>query len=226
MMNGKGRLTLGIVLSLLAVIVMSITEKLITSGYWTKSIIKIAVFASAVILYSFLTKRKINDVINIKKRLPSRKLLLMMVTVYLIIIVAYLLFKDQVDLTNIRNNLINKEHLTRDNFYWIFLYIIIINSFLEESFFRGFVFHAFKDVHKPLLGFVYGSLLFAVYHVGIISSWFNIFVFIISMIGLTGAGIVLQYIEERYNNILASYLVHGFANIAINTIGTFMILAS
>lgn len=211
--------------AVLAIVIMSFTERYLTLGYWFKSLIKLVVFGSLIVLYSRYTHKSIKEIINFKFRLPGKKLFIVMILVYLIVIAAYFIFKDQLNLEALKNSLFSKEQLTRDNFYWIFIYIIVINSFLEESFFRGFLFNAFKKNSMLLTGYLFASLMFAIYHIGIISSWFNPLVFVTAMIGLLGAGIMLQYIEERYDNLLASYLVHSFANIAINTIGTFMILA-
>ena len=71
---------------------------------------------------------------------------------------------------------------------------------------------------------MFGSLLFSIYHIGIMSSWFNPLIFILALISLMVAGVMLQYVEIRNDNLLASYMVHGCANLAINTIGTLMIL--
>ncbi|MBQ9037505.1 MAG: CPBP family intramembrane metalloprotease [Erysipelotrichaceae bacterium] len=211
--------------AILATVIMSITERYLTLGYWFKSLVKLVVFGSLIVLYSRYSHRSIKDTINLKFRLPSRKLFVVMILVYLIVIAAYFIFKDQLNLEALKNSLFSKEQLTKDSFYWVFIYIIIVNSFLEESFFRGFLFNAFKNNRMLVTGYLFASMMFAIYHIGIISSWFNPLVFVTAMIGLLGAGIMLQYIEERYDNLLASYLVHSFANIAINTIGTFMILA-
>ena len=117
-----------------------------------------------------------------------------------------------------------KEHLTRENFWIVFLYIIVVNSFLEEAFFRGFLFHAFQPF-GTLRAYLAGSFLFAVYHIGIVSGWFGPLMMILCILGLMGAGLFLQYIEEKNDTLLASWMVHAFANLAINTVGTIVILS-
>lgn len=213
-----------VLLSVTAVIIMTLIENHLKYGYWCKSLMKIIVFCGSIFLYSRLYGKSILQTLNINRKKPSRKLIILMAGVYAIVIVGYLLLKDHIDLVTIRQNLMNKENLTVHNFYWIFGYIIFFNSLLEESFFRGFIYHCFKEEGMPRAGMVFGSILFSLYHIGIMSSWFNPLVFILALISLTVAGIMLQYVEIRNDNLLASYLVHGSANLAINTIGTLMIL--
>ena len=67
------------------------------------------------------------------------------------------------------------------------------------------------------------ALLFSAYHIGIFISWFNPFLFILCLAGLAAVGLFLQWISEKYQSIAASWLIHGCANIAINTIGALLI---
>ena len=133
------RLLTVIAFSVMAVIIMTLIENNLQHGYWVKSILKVLVFGGFMLLYSMIYRIKLTDMLNIKNRLPSRKLIMFMIAVYAIVIIGYLLLKDHIDLETIRQNLMNKENLTKDNFYWIFLYIIVFNSLLEESFFRGYL---------------------------------------------------------------------------------------
>ncbi|MBQ1899980.1 MAG: hypothetical protein II153_03650, partial [Erysipelotrichaceae bacterium] len=59
-------------------------------------------------------------------------------------------------------------------------------------------------------------------HIGIVANWFQPAVFLLCIVGLSLAGLFLEWICERNDTLLASYAVHAFANLAINTIGTFM----
>ena len=70
---------------------------------------------------------------------------------------------------------------------------------------------------------IYGSLLFAFYHLGIVALWFDLLILILCIAGLAFAGAFLQVIEIREDNLIGSWFVHGCANLAINTIGTLML---
>ena len=221
----KNRNTWAAFLIGLAVIAFMIqTEQAWQPAYFIKSLVKLAVFAGAVFLYMFISREILTDVLHITRNPVSKKLILFMIGVYLFVVAGFFLLKGQLDPDRIRESLFAKEHLTRQNFLFVFAYIIVVNSFLEEAFFRGFLFHALKPAGK---GFAYtvSSALFAVYHIGIVANWFQPLIFVLCIAGLLGAGIFLQYIEQKNDNLLASWIVHASANLAINTIGTFLILS-
>ncbi len=202
---------------------LSYFEGALQPSYWYKSFVKAACFSSAVLVYCGLYKEDVIRVLHIKKRLPSKKLLIFMCLVYVGVVCAYLIFQNQIDLGGIRENLLNKEGLTKRNFVFVFSYIIIVNSFLEEGFFRGFLYHAFEESGEKTVGMLLSSFLFALYHIGIVATWFRPQILVLCIAGLMAAGIFLQLICEKEDNLLASWAVHSFANLAINTIGVFML---
>ena len=223
MNNGKIRLV--VFLSLFVLLVMSLIEKIVQPSYFIKSIIKLLVFSLAMFIYCIKYKENFFKLINLKKKGLSKGLILFMLFSYFVIIVGYLLLRNHIDLNGIRESLLNKEQLNKNNFIFIFSYIIFINSFLEESFFRGFIYNVFKKEGYEKIGVLFSALIFALYHIGIMDGWFNPFVMIVGVVGLFVIGIFLQDIVKREDNLLGSYLVHAIANLAINTIGTIMLFS-
>lgn len=223
MNNGKIRLV--VFLSLFVLLVMSLIEKIVQPSYFIKSIIKLLVFSLAMFIYCIKYKENFFKLINLKKKGLSKGLILFMLFSYFVIIVGYLLLRNHIDLNGIRESLLNKEQLNKNNFFFIFSYIIFINSFLEESFFRGFIYNVFKKEGYEKIGVLFSALIFALYHIGIMDGWFNPFVMIVGVVGLFVTGIFLQDIVKREDNLLGSYLVHAIANLAINTIGTIMLFS-
>lgn len=223
MNNGKIRLV--VFLSLFVLFVMSLIEKIVQPSYFIKSIIKLLVFSLAMFIYCIKYKENFFKLINFKKKGLSKGLILFMLFSYFVIIVGYLLLRNHIDLNGIRESLLNKEQLNKNNFIFIFSYIIFINSFLEESFFRGFIYNVFKKEGYEKIGVLFSALIFALYHIGIMDGWFNPFVMIVGVVGLFVTGIFLQDIVKREDNLLGSYLVHAIANLAINTIGTIMLFS-
>ena len=53
-------------------------------------------------------------------------------------------------------------------------------------------------------------------------NWFNWILFIVAMLGLFIGGLLFNYLNEENENIYSSWLVHMFANFAINTVGFIM----
>ena len=211
-----------LILSVTAIAVMSAVERFLLPPYFLKSIIKVTVFTMTILIHGLLFKKSYSQVTGMRFKAPSRKLFLFMILVYLFIILAFLIARDQIDLDMIEERLLEKEGLNRDNFLFIFSYIILCNSYLEESFFRGYLSrHLNSDARIARIG---SAILFALYHVSIMSGWFSPVLFILLIVGLSISALVLQYIADREGTIAASWLVHAFANLAINTIGTIMIL--
>ena len=212
-------------MAILSLLVMTYIERIVQPGYWIKSLVKLFMFGGSILLYAFVFKEEVPELIHLKKKRPSKKLILFMAFAYAGIIVLYLLLSRYIDLDSIRDNLMKKEHLSRQNFLFIFSYIILINSFLEESFFRGFLYQVFKEQKLEKTGILFSALVFALYHISIMDGWFHPIIMLLGISGLFLVGIFLQIIMKREDNLLGSWLVHAFANLAINTIATIMLFS-
>ncbi|MEG1428134.1 MAG: CPBP family glutamic-type intramembrane protease [Oscillospiraceae bacterium] len=66
---------------------------------------------------------------------------------------------------------------------------------------------------------MFSSIAFASYHIAMMTSWFEPTLFILLISCLFIAGILFNWLNEHYNNIHCSWLVHMCANFAINTVG-------
>ena len=211
---------IGVLLALSAVLLVFLVEQVLQPGYWIKSLLKAAAFLGAIFAYAALGKQRFSETIRLRKLTRTKALLLCMLAFFAGVAVLFLCFRNQLDLAGIRESLMRKEGLTRQNCLPVFAYIIVCNSFLEEAFFRGFVYRLFRNKKQ---GALVSALLFSAYHIGIFISWFNPFLFILCLAGLAAVGLFLQWISEKYQSIAASWLIHGCANIAINTIGALLI---
>ena len=167
-----------------------------------------------------MVKKKVTEVINLHKIKKVGVLLGCIALFFLGIGILFLIFKNTINLESIRQSLVSKEGLTKENCLFAFAYIIFINSFLEEAFFRGFISGMLGNI---IWGYVVSAVLFSIYHIGIIGGWFNPLVFIICVVGLAIVGLFLQWVSSHFKTILASYLVHASANVAINIIGALLL---
>ena len=70
-----------------------------------------------------------------------------------------------------------------------------------------------------MISYVFSAGLFAFYHVGMTFGWFNVWIYVLAMLGLFIGGVIFNYLNDKFGNIYSSWLVHMFANFAINTIG-------
>lgn len=210
----------GVLLALAAVLLVFLVEQVLQPGYWIKSLLKAAAFLGAILAYAALGKQRFLETIRLRKLTETKALLLCMLAFFAGVAVLFLCFRNQLDLAGIRESLMRKEGLTRQNCLFVFAYIIVCNSFLEEAFFRGFVFQLFRN---QMLGALLSAVLFSAYHIGIFISWFNPFLFVLCLAGLAAVGLFLQWISGKYQSIAASWLIHACANIAINAVGALLI---
>jgi membrane protease YdiL (CAAX protease family) len=115
----------------------------------------------------------------------------------------------------------NKYELTGFKFFAASAYLVVVNAFLEEYFFRGFIFFNIKNRN---LAYVFSSLAFSIYHISNFKNWFsNDFLVILPLGGLILSGVLFNYLDEKSGDIYNSYIPHFFADLAIVIIGFFII---
>lgn len=209
-----------IILTIAALVIAFIMELYIKPVYLIKCIVKVSTFGGIIVLYAALTKNKFKEIINFHKPEKIAILIASILVFFVGIGILFFIFKNQIEWGGIRESLTTKEGFTKENCFFGFAYIIIFNSFLEEAFYRGFF---PRLISNKVVGYIISALLFSIYHIGIIGSWFNIPIFIICVVGLAIVGLFLQWISIRYKTIVANWMVHASANIAINIIGTLLL---
>ncbi len=215
----KKRILSIIILSSACCLAMALVDGFWHPGYLIKSAIKILLFLLVPVIYSLFDKEiRLFSVFKPTKQ-GFKTALLLSLPLYLLIIGAYLLLKNVFDFSTITTALTGDVGVNRDNFIFVALYISFINSLLEEFFFRGFIFLQLKKIIKIYPAHILSALLFAVYHIAIMSGWFSVPIFILAMAGLFAGGIIFNLLNSKFNNIYTSWLVHMFANFAINTVG-------
>lgn len=187
-------------------------------GYWDRAIIKALSFGCCMGLYLLLSG---DWELLAMFRLPDRKSLRWSVSlalgVFLFLTVGYMVLSPWLDLSAIPNQL-RVSGITADSFPLISAYIILCNALLEEIFFRGFAFLVLKRRTDARFAYVFSGLMFAAYHVSIMSGWFHLLWFVLFIAGLAVAGMLFDFLDRR-GSIWNGYLVHAGANLAINLIG-------
>lgn len=208
-----------IVIVMLGCIVMAITDAIFKPTYIIKSIIKIIFFLIIPLIYFWKNKDSEIKKIIIPSKKGLIKSLILGVGVYVIIFSAYLIIRNFYDFFLIADLLINNVGVNGNNFIFIALYISFCNSLLEEFFFRGFAFLNIIKYMGRKWAYLFSSVMFAVYHIAIMNGWFSPILFVLAMLGLMIGGFIFNYLDEKNENIYNSWMVHMFANFAINTIG-------
>lgn len=196
---------------ILACGVMALVETVIRPGYLVKSCIKWVLFLGL----------SIGSIRGSLRREGLGRGLCLGGGIFAVILAAFFLFRNFIDLGAIAEGLLGKEGISRENFLWVALYISICNSFLEELLFRGLAYLALREHTSEAFAMVFSAAAFAVYHAAILDGWFSWWVYGLCMLGLFVGGLIFNALDRR-GGILPSWLAHAGANLAINTIGLMM----
>lgn len=204
-----------ILIIIMGCLVMAFVDGYLLPGYFMKSIIKIVFFF---ILPLFFLKPHIKSLFRFEKK-GMIGALGIGIAVYLLILGAYFIVAQFYDFSLITDILMNEVGVNQDNFLFVGLYISICNSLLEEFFFRGLAFLELKKCLGRKKSYIFSSLSFALYHIAIMKGWFSLGLFVLALLGLMIGGCIFNVLDEKSENIYLSWMVHMFANLAINTVG-------
>ena len=211
-----------IIASLLACVFMYFIEQVVMVDYVIKTLLKIIVFTSIPIIYFKLFKKStIVEALNLNK-LDKKQLkigLILGLISFAVVLIAYQIAKGFMDIEGIVKELEQKSNITPTNFLLVGLYITFGNSFLEEFFFRGFIFLNLYESKNKVQAYLYSALLFSLYHIGIFRNWFNIWLTLLAVLGLVAIGLVFNWLNTKSKNFLNSWIVHILADIAIIIVG-------
>ena len=221
MQNRRTVLVLSV--TIICCLMMALVDGVLRPGYVVKSAIKITLF----MLIPLIASRMDRSILYLSLLRPKRKGLLpaiaLGVGIYAVILGGYFLVSPFFDFSQIAGALTDNAGVTKDNFLYVSLYISFANSFLEEFFFRGFVFTNLKHHSGRKLAYIFSAAAFSLYHVAMMIGWFSSALFLLVMAGLVIGGMIFNWLNEKLNTIYCSWLTHMFANFAINTIGIMLL---
>jgi uncharacterized protein len=198
--------------------IMAFIDGILQPPYSIKSIIKLLLFGSIPFIFFSFSKSSIRSYYQLRKKSVVVALILGF-SLYFLIVIGYFVVKPYIDFSNITTTLEQTMRVNNNNFIYVALYISFINSFLEEFFFRGFAFFYFKQYTSRTVAYLFSALSFSLYHTAMMIGWFSPFIFSLSLLALLAAGLLFNWLDEKYASIYPSWLVHLFANLGINTIG-------
>lgn len=204
-----------IVYAVIVCLSLFLFEQVIDVTYGIKTGFKILLFAVIPLLFVWKTRS-----FTLVKNVDKKGLLLGFVCgifSFLVVLGAYFLFQGVIDTDAILQSLESKN-ITASTFIFIGLYITFGNSFLEEFFFRGFVFFGLVEKSKWFAS-IFSAGLFALYHLAMIAGWFNLPLTLLSLVGLFIIGLTFNFLNLQSKSMLNSWMVHIFADIAIILIG-------
>lgn len=211
--------------SLLLIIVLSglmgLVEVFIAKSYMEKALYKLVIFLVLPLLlnvkYDYINFERL---FTINKKKLARYFILGLL-VFILIVLGYMVFGSLIEFDQVGLKLEENMGVKKKNFLGVALYIALVNSFLEEFIFRGL---GYLNLGKNKSWGWEGALIFALYHMAIMRGWFNPLIFLLALAGLFLAGLFFNLLDSKSDNLYLSYLVHMFANLAINYIAYFYIL--
>ena len=199
-------------------IAMSAIELIFTPTYFVKAAIKLALFV--IIPISLVVIRKETAMLRFFK--PNKRTLIPMlafgIIMYTFIIGAYFLLGKYFDLSGITSSL-DEIGVTKNNFIFVALYIAVCNSFLEEFIFRGFGFIGLADKIGEKWACIFSAICFALYHITMMIGWYSVGLTALIIFALFVGGVILNILDCKCRTVYPAWIVHIFANLAINTIG-------
>ena len=139
--------------------------------------------------------------------------------IFLLIFGGFLLTRGVIDYSGVTESLTSGMGITRENLLAVALYMSVMNSFLEEFFFRGFGFITLKHYTSARFAYLFSPLFFAIYHTGMLVGMFHPAVILLLMAGLFAGGLIFNALNDRFGNLYPSWLAHMGADFAINAVG-------
>lgn len=202
-------------------IAITLIDAFVHPNYFVKIPIKILFFLALPMLFFVKNKEAFQDFkkLFVFKKNGILKAFLLGMGVYAVIVGGYFLTRNVIDFSNVTSSLTEGMGITAKNFIFVSLYISLMNSFLEEFFFRGFGFITLKKYTTRTVAYVFSSTLFAIYHVGMLVGMFEFWALLLLLLGLIIGGCIFNYLNELNDNVYPSWFVHMFANFAINIVG-------
>ena len=200
---------------------ITLIDAFVHPNYFMKIPLKIIFFLALPMLFFVRNKEAFADFKNLfvfrKKGVLTA--LFLGLGVYAVILGGYFFSRNIIDYSNVTSSLTSGMGITAENFIYVSLYISLMNSFLEEFFFRGYGFITLKKYTSRKVAYLFSSSLFAAYHIGMLVEMFHFGALLLLLFGLIVGGCIFNYLNEWNDNIYPSWFVHMFANFAINTVG-------
>ena len=192
-------------LTLTLCVCMGLVDAVLSPPYAVKSAIKLVLFGAVPVIFLLCTKS-----------LSPRRLFSLTV-----IMVAFFALRGFIDFSSVTDSVTADAGVTRENFIFVALYIALVNSLLEEFFFRGFCFFGMLPLGVPF-AYIASALLFSAYHVAFMDGWLSPGIFALSLLGMAMGGVIFAFLNHKTKSLLPSWLVHMASNLATNLIGIIM----
>ena len=201
---------------LLAVGLMILIDSMGAMSYFQRSFMKVIMFG----LIPYVILLKTNKALPNLKRDQNLKYILFLCFFIIFVVLGGAYVLNHFGLfEHVKGSLSHQVGVNSSNYPYVFIYIVLINGPLEEFFFRHFSYNSEWKMKRLTT-----SVLFSIYHVGMLFTMFDWYIFLLAIIGLIIVSLFFMMINTKKDSILNSVLVHMAANLAINIVGWFLIM--
>jgi membrane protease YdiL (CAAX protease family) len=217
-MNAKKQTALLFSLIILPVVILFLSSGLVKANYFFTWIYKL-LYLFPIFYGLYIERKTLKQSLfeNFSFRRFKKKVILMLgigIIIAAIYVAAFFLLKGHLDLQLIAAELGAFASINLNNIIFIGISIIIVDSLLEEFFWRGFMFDRMRKLMKPWIAYLITGIAFSFHHIMFYHGWFNLTFFIIATFGLAAYAMIMNYIFQRYKDLLSCWVVHAFADIA------------
>ncbi len=215
-MTAKKQTILLLTLIFLPPIFILLSREFFTNNYFFSSLYKI-IFLSPILYRLYIEGKNpkqsiIENFVYEKFRKNIFSALSIGILLSLVYLASFFLFQDSLDTQTIITKLQDIISLNHNNILFIGLYIIVINSLLEEFFWRGFLFAKLQTLITPWKASVISGIAFSFHHMMFYSTWFTPVFFIIATLGLVLYSIIMNFLYQKYQDVLSCWLVHAMVD--------------
>ena len=205
--------------SIFTILILYVVEQVLQLPFMIKTIIKLPMFT---LLPGWMLTHVYGKKIGFvwpKKHLHF--MVIGMTTVVVSILSGYYIVESLVDVEVISMDITNRMQIGTGTMVLAALYTTLVNSLIEEYFFRGFLFLGLRHSGHRRLAYVVSAVLFALYHVTIFLNWFTWPVMLLALLGLVAGGLIFGWFADKTDSLIGSWLIHISADIALIAIGFF-----
>ncbi|NLW11340.1 MAG: CPBP family intramembrane metalloprotease [Clostridiaceae bacterium] len=190
--------------------------------YMVKSATKALAFVVLPLVSSYLLRQDISWLRLRMDRTEVKKYLIRVLLIAAAVISFLLLISETLNeffrVAKIIDEVKNRTNASRQLVLASLVYISVVNSFMEEVYFRGFLLVRLEGRYGYRPASWISALLFAAYHLITFRSWFSPPLLLLVLSALTFAGLVLNHITIRYRSLLPVWFIHALMNFTIFTV--------
>lgn len=132
---------------------------------------------------------------------------------------AYIMFRGYFDAGAVADQLAGTTGTSPETILWIGLFIIVINSVIEEYFWRGFLFRELNDLVPVWLAHLLTGIGFSLHHAVFYIHWFNGGLIALATVGLFGFSVIMNIVFIRFRDLFSCWVIHAAVDVVQIYIG-------